>query len=505
MSKILYQVKLKDGVKKGLAQRDLVNEVVLDYIKSHPSSTLADLQKAFPKQVQKKLEIVVDEAEAHKLNTSRKQYHIFEDVKLPNGKAIAVCNQWGQANIGNFLNHARQLGYQIGVDGENIAVNDTNGEERFDLSKLDLPEIEFDFSDVELNQPKPLQSTATLDVVSKDNEFNGAYKGRSAILIKDGEGVIFFLLKERGNQRVYAYPTNGSTTADVAFDKSIAKKFGAEWKGLYFTHLYTWQDKLYVATDKGIFGYDPKTQKIFVVIQKSISNIFMSCGFAVCNAFRKELTLVNLSTCAAQIRTLPERDQWTLGDENVPVILNSKVYTAPYRNGGHVVSISIDSAECFFNPEKGIELFPVYRGAVTFRTTMPPLLKNENVIIMSYWGGASVCMCAVSSTSLELIKKFTDVDFHSDGSAWTQYGGYLATGKPKYSEKTGYLYDINKLELINSTIDRGYADTLGAFCINETWYILSNKNTTKIVLYEVPASKMFAKDTKLSEYAKSMF
>ena len=125
MAKTFYQVTLKDGVKKALLQRDLVNGVVLDYIKNHPSSNLADLQQAFPLRVQKKLEIVVDEAEANRQNVDgkgqpRKYYHIFDQVKLPDGAALAICNQWGAANIDGFLDHARQLGYQISLDGEDI-------------------------------------------------------------------------------------------------------------------------------------------------------------------------------------------------------------------------------------------------------------------------------------------------------------------------------------------------------------------------------------------------
>ena len=120
MSKVLYQIKLRSGLKKGLAQRDLVNEVVLDYIKTNPKSKLADLQRAFPLSVQKKLEIVVDEAQAQRLNASRKQYSIFEQVRSADGRVVAVCNQWGVANIDNFLDHARSLGYQIGLEGEDM-------------------------------------------------------------------------------------------------------------------------------------------------------------------------------------------------------------------------------------------------------------------------------------------------------------------------------------------------------------------------------------------------
>ena len=92
------------------------------HYKKHPSSTLADLQRAFPLRVQKKMEIVLDEAQAHKQNMDgkgkpRKNYHIFEQVKLPNGAALAVCNQWGVANIGDFLDHAKLMGYQIGLEG----------------------------------------------------------------------------------------------------------------------------------------------------------------------------------------------------------------------------------------------------------------------------------------------------------------------------------------------------------------------------------------------------
>lgn len=114
----LYEVKLQNGYQKGLKQRDLVNVVILDYFTKNPKSTLPALQRAFPKRVQKKLELVVGEHDAHSLNKdgngkTRKQYHIFDGIKLPNGEALAICNQWGVANIDNFVNHAKQMGYAI--------------------------------------------------------------------------------------------------------------------------------------------------------------------------------------------------------------------------------------------------------------------------------------------------------------------------------------------------------------------------------------------------------
>ena len=112
----LYQVKLQGGVKRGLKQRDLVNEVVLDYFKRHPHSSLSEMQNAFPKSVQKKLDIVMDEHEAAELNDKRKQYHIFDQVKWLGGSSLAICNQWGVGNINDFINHAKQMGYEIGLD-----------------------------------------------------------------------------------------------------------------------------------------------------------------------------------------------------------------------------------------------------------------------------------------------------------------------------------------------------------------------------------------------------
>ncbi|MCL2527886.1 MAG: DUF6273 domain-containing protein [Defluviitaleaceae bacterium] len=113
----LYQVKLHGGVKTGLKQRDLVNEVVLDYFNQNPQSTLTDMQQAFPKNVQKKLEIVVDEHEATELNSKRKQYNIFMKTFEDSGAYIAICNQWGAGNTDGFIAHAKQMGYEIALDG----------------------------------------------------------------------------------------------------------------------------------------------------------------------------------------------------------------------------------------------------------------------------------------------------------------------------------------------------------------------------------------------------
>lgn len=55
--------------------------------------------------------------DAHEIftNTGHKRYFIAENEILltSDNKIIAVSTQWGAGNINNFINQARELGYQI--------------------------------------------------------------------------------------------------------------------------------------------------------------------------------------------------------------------------------------------------------------------------------------------------------------------------------------------------------------------------------------------------------
>ena len=255
MSKVLYQVKLRGGLKKGLGQRDLVNEVVLDYAKTNPASTLADLQRAFPLSVQKKLEIVVDESEAQQLNASRKQYSIFEQVRSADGRVIAVCNQWGVANIGNFLDHARQMGYQIIADGDAPVVEPPKAKPRAQAA------------------PSRAQTAPSPE----------CYNGQRGIMAIIGNTAYFW-----HEDCIYSLSIKGKQKAKKYVD---LKAFYEYRHTLNLKYLYAWNGKLYFYCyldgdvpklgfcPHGIFTINPATHKpeLFVDGRDKFSSDAISC------------------------------------------------------------------------------------------------------------------------------------------------------------------------------------------------------------------------------------
>ena len=483
MSKVLYQVKLRGGLKKGLAQRDLVNEVVLDYAKTNPASTLAELQRAFPLSVQKKLEIVVDEAEAQRLNASRKQYSIFRGVKMSCGSVVSVCNQWGAANIDNFLTHAKQLGYQIGLDGEA-------------LSEPPQPVA----APAKAPARPEKQNAAPLYPMQAMNEFWGAHKGKAALM----HSTIFFILKDDDDKNsIYAYDVNGNAGARVFTERKVLNTWlDGAWKGNAVQHLYVWNNKLFLGGRGGIISWDGVSDSSALISSQGTSHgnyWFMSCGFAVRREYRA-VVAINLAT--GESTKITGENEYSFGSENHPVIINDHIYICPPRNGGDIYRIPLSNLAVhqFFPKDSYGELFPIYRGAVTRKSYMPVLAAKGDVLMMGKWSGACVNLYALSDKTLRNKDTCYEV---GDTGTWAQYDGYLVVNK-YYKDKTAHLYDIEKAEYLGN-VDPIYADTVGAFLVGDTYCILGNKTTVKNVIYKVPKDRMFKADTKLKDYAQPLF
>lgn len=99
---------------KKYGKNQLVKAVVEDYINTHKNISLAELEKAFPQEIQ------------HKTGTNflfdviREEKYVFEDKRyfsdtiiLSDGKVIKICNQWDKDNIPKFIECAKSLGYFI--------------------------------------------------------------------------------------------------------------------------------------------------------------------------------------------------------------------------------------------------------------------------------------------------------------------------------------------------------------------------------------------------------
>jgi len=92
-----------------LNKRQLVLSVIKCYIRDNPNITLKELQNIFNKKIHTTLNII--ELYANKKGSSR--YFSEHAIDLDNGQKIVVCNQWGIGNINNFIDKAKELGYNI--------------------------------------------------------------------------------------------------------------------------------------------------------------------------------------------------------------------------------------------------------------------------------------------------------------------------------------------------------------------------------------------------------
>lgn len=93
----------------------LVLAVVKEYVSTHPSVTVKQLQQVFDKSLQGSLGVVMECNEA-KLRSFDYQTRFFvkddEIIHLTDGD-MYVCTQWGIGNLPNFLHRAKELGFEI--------------------------------------------------------------------------------------------------------------------------------------------------------------------------------------------------------------------------------------------------------------------------------------------------------------------------------------------------------------------------------------------------------
>jgi hypothetical protein len=94
----------------------LVLSVVTQHIKKRPDMTFQELKEDFPDCLQGRgVVVLLENAEEIFTRTGHKRHFISEGEILitSDNKKIAVSTQWDARNINNFINRARELGYQI--------------------------------------------------------------------------------------------------------------------------------------------------------------------------------------------------------------------------------------------------------------------------------------------------------------------------------------------------------------------------------------------------------
>ncbi len=106
-----------------LGKGRLVLSLVKRHIETHPNITFPELEQAFPKACQGAQGVLSTAEQANKVlaDTARQRHFLAPEdlIRLVDGTVVAVSNQWGIGNIGQFITHANNvLQYNIDkVDG----------------------------------------------------------------------------------------------------------------------------------------------------------------------------------------------------------------------------------------------------------------------------------------------------------------------------------------------------------------------------------------------------
>jgi hypothetical protein len=97
----------------------LVLAVVEEYIRNHSDTTLAELKKIFPKELQKSFFVVDTLSSAKKIIQKspihKKRHFVNNPIQLNNGEEVVVTTEWGIRNIDRFITRARELGFSIEI------------------------------------------------------------------------------------------------------------------------------------------------------------------------------------------------------------------------------------------------------------------------------------------------------------------------------------------------------------------------------------------------------
>ena len=97
------------------AKNRLVLAVVRAYFKDNPDITANELSLTFDRRIQGSLGVVrtIDELKRSYPDFQRRFFAYSDEVIHTKTGDCVVCSQWGSFNIDNFIQRARQLGFEI--------------------------------------------------------------------------------------------------------------------------------------------------------------------------------------------------------------------------------------------------------------------------------------------------------------------------------------------------------------------------------------------------------
>lgn len=114
-----------------MGKNKFVYAVVSTYVRQHPEATFAEIEHAFPPELQGSFGVVQTMDFIKEKNFKGRRYFKEPEHVLRSGDGIpfAVSTEWGRGNIDRFLKAVKQLGYRVGTsqpasDGSEAASHD---------------------------------------------------------------------------------------------------------------------------------------------------------------------------------------------------------------------------------------------------------------------------------------------------------------------------------------------------------------------------------------------
>ena len=123
-----------------LGKNKFVYAVVSTYVEQHPKATFADIERAFPPELQGSFGVVQTMDYIKERNFKGRRYFKEPEYVLRSGDGIpfAVSTEWGKGNIRNFLKVVRQLGYRVETSPSIVSSKETTDKDEGKKRKSNL-------------------------------------------------------------------------------------------------------------------------------------------------------------------------------------------------------------------------------------------------------------------------------------------------------------------------------------------------------------------------------
>ena len=120
-----------------LGKNKFVYAAVSLYVKQHPNATFADLEKAFPPELQGSFGVIRTMEYIKEKNYNGRRYFKEPEYVLHSGDNIpfAVSTEWGKGNIEKFVKTVKQLGYHVETTADANTNNETDSTNEKNVSE----------------------------------------------------------------------------------------------------------------------------------------------------------------------------------------------------------------------------------------------------------------------------------------------------------------------------------------------------------------------------------